>query len=293
MNFYKRHIGDYIKDAAHLTLLEHGVYARLMDVYYTREAGIPDGQAARLIGARSKDELQAVQNVLAEFFRLDDGTWVQSRCEREIGAASAKGEQNRENGKKGGRPRKNTTESKSTENPDGFDVGSEKNLSQTPDTRLPDLKPSVPSEVVGTSAPKALADDHIPTTAVEWAKFFDAEHGIQTDTYSVRGREKLWPLAAGWIEAKLSIGRMREAIAKAKDDATEPIMYLPGYVNSVMVNAQTRKREPKPRPLFTLTDVELLAEAQRLGVYTHGFGRDQVISGIESKRKKLAEGATA
>lgn len=46
MNFYKRHIGDYIKDAAHLSLLEHGVYARLMDVYYTREAGIPDGQAA-------------------------------------------------------------------------------------------------------------------------------------------------------------------------------------------------------------------------------------------------------
>ena len=41
MNFYKRHIGDYIKKAGHLTLLEHGIYARLMDVYYTREAGIP------------------------------------------------------------------------------------------------------------------------------------------------------------------------------------------------------------------------------------------------------------
>ncbi|WP_316896282.1 YdaU family protein, partial [Ralstonia mannitolilytica] len=139
MNFYKRHIGDYIKDAAHLSLLEHGVYARLMDVYYTREAGIPDGQASRLIGARSKDEQQAVQNVLGEFFRLVDGVWIQSRCEREIGAASAKGEQNRENGKKGGRPRKNPSQNEPTKNPDGFEienhVGFEKNLSQTPDTR--------------------------------------------------------------------------------------------------------------------------------------------------------------
>ena len=46
MNYYKRHIGDYLKDTAHLSLLEHGVYARLLDVYYTRETAIPDDQAA-------------------------------------------------------------------------------------------------------------------------------------------------------------------------------------------------------------------------------------------------------
>ena len=37
MNFYPRHIGDYIARASHLTLLEHGVYARLLDIYYSRE----------------------------------------------------------------------------------------------------------------------------------------------------------------------------------------------------------------------------------------------------------------
>ncbi|WP_261532579.1 YdaU family protein [Burkholderia multivorans] len=87
MNFYKRHIGDYLKDTAHLSLLEHGVYTRLLDVYYTREAGIPDDQAARLIGARARDELAALRVVLGEFFELVDGTWVQQRCEREINAA--------------------------------------------------------------------------------------------------------------------------------------------------------------------------------------------------------------
>ncbi|WP_256946651.1 MULTISPECIES: YdaU family protein [Burkholderia] len=92
MNFYKRHIGDYLKDTAHLSLLEHGVYTRLLDVYYTREAGIPDDQAARLIGARARDELSALKVVLGEFFELVDGTWVQQRCEREIHAAGGQQE---------------------------------------------------------------------------------------------------------------------------------------------------------------------------------------------------------
>lgn len=140
MNFYKRHIGDYIKKAGHLTLLEHGIYTRLMDVYYTREAGIPEDKAARLIGARSKDELQALANVLEEFFDLVDGAWTQGRCEEEIGIASAKADKNRENGAKGGRPRKTVTNLQPGENPDGFDLGNhvgfKNNLSQTPDSRL-------------------------------------------------------------------------------------------------------------------------------------------------------------
>lgn len=83
MNFYQRHIGDYLKDTAHLSLLEHGIYTRLLDVYYTRESGIPDDQAARLIGARG-GEIKAVKDVLSEFFTLTDGVWVQARCEAEI-----------------------------------------------------------------------------------------------------------------------------------------------------------------------------------------------------------------
>lgn len=84
MNYYERHIGDYLKDTAHLSLLEHGVYTRLLDVYYTREAGIPADQVARLIGARSKDERDALAAVLAEFFPIIDGLHTQSRSDREI-----------------------------------------------------------------------------------------------------------------------------------------------------------------------------------------------------------------
>jgi uncharacterized protein YdaU (DUF1376 family) len=84
VNYYERHIGDYLKDTAHLSLLEHGIYTRLMDVYYTRESALPDDQVARLIGARSKEEREALQDVLREFFNQTEQGWVQDRCDREI-----------------------------------------------------------------------------------------------------------------------------------------------------------------------------------------------------------------
>ncbi len=55
MNYYERHIGDYLKDTAHLGLMEHGIYGRLLDVYCTRECGLALADAARLVGVRSKD----------------------------------------------------------------------------------------------------------------------------------------------------------------------------------------------------------------------------------------------
>ncbi len=96
MNYYEKHLGDYLKNAAHLTLLEHGVYSRLMDVYYVHEAPIPAAKAARLIAARSKEELAALELVLQEFFELqEDGCWHQSRCDEAI-AAYQEGEPERE-----------------------------------------------------------------------------------------------------------------------------------------------------------------------------------------------------
>jgi uncharacterized protein YdaU (DUF1376 family) len=90
LNYYERHIGDYLKDTSHLSLLEHGIYGRLLDVYYTREGAIPDAQAARLIGARSKEEREALSAVLAEFFTLTEGHWHQARCDIEVEAYQAK-----------------------------------------------------------------------------------------------------------------------------------------------------------------------------------------------------------
>lgn len=145
MNFYKRHIGDYIKDAAHLTLLEHGVYARLMDVYYARESGIPEKQAARLIGAREPKEVEAVEAVLSEFFHLVNGVWMQKRCEAEIDAANAQAKANRVNGQKGGRPKRIPTGQKPNGFPSDSDSDSKNNLNQTPDSTIQSIPPTPPS----------------------------------------------------------------------------------------------------------------------------------------------------
>lgn len=95
MNYYERHIGDYIKKTAHLSLLEHGIYTRLLDVYYDREAPLPEEKVARLVGARTEPETQALQVVLQEFFELQDGVWVNRRCDEEI-SSYAEGEPERE-----------------------------------------------------------------------------------------------------------------------------------------------------------------------------------------------------
>jgi len=138
VNFYKRNIGDYLKKTAHLSLLEHGVYNRLLDVYYTREDGVPKDQAARLVGARTKEEKQALESVLNEFFQCFDGVWRQDRCDEEIAHVNAKAERNREVGKTGGRPRKNGNGSEPTNNPDGYFPKPKNN--PTPDSRLQDSK---------------------------------------------------------------------------------------------------------------------------------------------------------
>lgn len=86
MNYYERHIGDYLKDTAHLSMIEHGAYSRLLDVYYTREGPIEDGEAIRLVSARTPAERAAVRAVLLEFFEPDGEPplWRHKRCDAEI-----------------------------------------------------------------------------------------------------------------------------------------------------------------------------------------------------------------
>ena len=89
MNYYKHHIGDYAAATAHLSILEDGVYSRLLRIYYRDEKPLPlDLKAVqRLVGARSKDEREAVQTVLEEFFTREDDGWHNRRADAEIAEA--------------------------------------------------------------------------------------------------------------------------------------------------------------------------------------------------------------
>lgn len=63
MHYYEHHIGDYRRDTAHLTLLEHGVYRQLLDWYYLSEKPIPANREAviRKISARTQEERDVQQ----------------------------------------------------------------------------------------------------------------------------------------------------------------------------------------------------------------------------------------
>lgn len=102
MNYYKRHIGDYAAKAGHLSPLEHGVYALLLDAYYNREEGPTRAEAIRWARAKSRDEIAAVDAVLAEFFDEAEGRFTQGRVEEELAAFHQRQATNRQLGAKGG-----------------------------------------------------------------------------------------------------------------------------------------------------------------------------------------------
>lgn len=86
MNYYEHHLGDYVRDTAHLSMLEDGAYRRLLDAYYIREAPLPltPRDVHRLTRAQSKQEREAVDTVLREFFVETPEGWRHTRCDREI-----------------------------------------------------------------------------------------------------------------------------------------------------------------------------------------------------------------
>lgn len=137
-------------------MLEHGAYRLLLDRYYSTEEGIPAAQAYRLARARSEEERQAVDVVLEEFFELVDGVWINGRAEEEIASAQVRIEAAKQNGKRGGRPRKNPLGSKNEtqQKPSGFPMGSENETQQkahqAPDTSS---KPSSPTAQARETGP--------------------------------------------------------------------------------------------------------------------------------------------
>ena len=83
MFYFQHHVGDYRRDTGHLTLLEHGIYRQLIDLYYITEKPL-DASAMRLVCVRTAEEEQAYQRVLADFFHERKGKYFHKRCDFEI-----------------------------------------------------------------------------------------------------------------------------------------------------------------------------------------------------------------
>lgn len=102
MNHYRHHIGDYRKDTAHLSLLEHGIYRQALDLYYLEEQPLPldMDRLMRLLCVRNADAERSLCAVLADFFIATEEGYVHTRCERELEEIYAKSDKARESAMK-------------------------------------------------------------------------------------------------------------------------------------------------------------------------------------------------
>lgn len=137
MNYYEHHIGDYEKATAHLTACEDGIYGRLMRRYYDIEAPLPDDVKAlqRFVRARTREERDAVQTILGEFFNLQADGWHHKRCDEEI----ARFVEKREKAKRSANARWSQSERNAnasmSAHTEAMRTHCEGNALQTPDTR--------------------------------------------------------------------------------------------------------------------------------------------------------------
>lgn len=224
MNYYERHIGDYAKDAGHLSMLEHGAYTLLLDRYYYKEQGIPVDQCYRVAKARSKEEKAAVDTVLAEFFRLTDGVWVKNRVQEEIVAARVRIEAARTNGKSGGRPRKNPAgkPNLTQKEPTGFPLG---NPDETQDLTQPK---ALQSPVSSLQSPEDSRRGEEPppvgtlkTQIYRLAKQIGIAPGVITREIEAHSEPDVWQALGATVAAKPAdpLAYFRGCL-KTKDEST-------------------------------------------------------------------------
>ena len=152
MNYYEHHIGDYAAATAHLSLVEDAVYSRLLRRYYLQEGPLPTDlrQVARLAGARSPEELEAVEIILTEFFTLGEDGWHNKRADEEIERYQAK--QAKARSSANARWSKTAKPTDCGRNANAMRTQCEGNAHQTPDTsNTPDTSLHAPEMAKGAS----------------------------------------------------------------------------------------------------------------------------------------------
>lgn len=180
MNYYRRYVGDYLRDTADLSLAEHGAYCLLLDYYYAEERPLPLEKRSlyRKVRAMDAAEQRSVDTVLERFFHLADDGYRHKRVDHEIAVS----QQARANGGKGGRPRSDETGYETgpetgcetgceTEGGTGFDSEDATGSGHPPTTTLqpPATNPQPPGEASEGSLRSPSVSPAAPTTVEDAA----------------------------------------------------------------------------------------------------------------------------
>jgi len=167
VNYYEHHIGDFAEATAHLSFVEDAAYSRLIRKYYAQEKPLPADIKAvqRLVGARSKEEREAVESVLSEFFDLQTDGWHQARCDAEIARYQDKQAKAKRSAQARWNAKPTHSEGNANASPDAMRTHSEGNALQTPDTRHQSPDPNTHTPSISPDAVRVHADPPVPTKA--------------------------------------------------------------------------------------------------------------------------------
>ena len=156
MIYYRFHIGDYLRDTAHLTLLEHGAYRILLDLYYQHARPLPKAieQVCRISRCKNKQERVTIARMLNEFFTETPDGWVNHRCDEEIGLMMGKSEKARLKANRRWRAtalpqqcKGNASRYPLSNNASALGDSSTRGIIQSPLKRFPEKKQSDPADI--------------------------------------------------------------------------------------------------------------------------------------------------
>ena len=171
MHYYKFNIGDFDKSTRHLSIIERGLFRDILDLYVKDEKPITDNlkKLERLLCVKSKAEKEALQNILDDFFVLTDDGYYSDYCQSILDDTTDRVEASRENGKKGGRPSKQSqSETKANGKQDESQSKPSENLEKTQDKPSNNLDESYPStQLPNTQLNNSLSNAHEQKTADE------------------------------------------------------------------------------------------------------------------------------
>ena len=196
LNYYPHHIGDYLRDTAHLTAIEDGIYRRMLDVCYASEKPLPleTQWVCRLVRANTQDEQEAVNEILRQFWIKRADGWHNKRADEEISRGLKRIKVAKQNGKKGGRK---TTQRVSAKQPSGNPVG---------------LQPSLAHQK--PKAKERKEDDPAPSGALDpvWGPGLDVL--LTAGVSEQHARPFIGALLGSWTEADV-LDALQSASGKA------------------------------------------------------------------------------
>lgn len=291
MNYFEKHIGDYIRDTVSLTMLEDGAYNRLIDQVYQSEKPLPLDKKLiyRLARAISTTERKAVDFVVGTFFRETEDGFVQKRIQSEIDRYQEK--QRKAKASADARWNRPRADANASQTHDASDMRThcEGNAHQTPDTKhqTPDPKhkaddDSTDSGTASSFLPKRDSDLDPPRAAPLPMREHPPLSSDPAVVISVALRRlhvnanSMHPAVQDWANRGVSLELLTEAVSIAREtkgDTAIPPNYLVPIVHGLLnppALAEIKPGKPRDDWEWVKSDSGIQRKANELGIRAHG-----------------------